>query len=195
MGDGWTQLGEGENEHFEWALHWKGWVNQRLIAFWGNTVVGHVSSPEEPAAKAEGCWGGDTLANLGFTNIQAGGAPRDVNHESRNQEVSFAEAEWKVQGVHGTNPFKIKKKVRTTSRPSDTKHLTVVKVDEKPAFVKKCMKNLNSAVTLKHASSKSAQTKNKKSKDDRQTLDRWKLYQNTLMLNQQKTLFLIYQFS
>ena len=34
-----------------------------------NTVNGHANSPEEPAAKAEGCWDGDTLANLGFTNI------------------------------------------------------------------------------------------------------------------------------
>ena len=49
-------------------------------------------------------------------------------------------------------------------------------VDEKPAFVKNCMKHLDSAVALANASSRSAKVAPKKSIDVRYTLDRWKLY-------------------
>ena len=37
-----------------------------------NTLIRHVNEPEEPAAKAGGYWNGETLANLGFANIQVG---------------------------------------------------------------------------------------------------------------------------
>ena len=75
-----------------------------------NTLIGNVNSTDEPTTKASGCWNGDTLANLGFTNLQTGGTGRDAGHGVKKQGVSFAEAEWKVQGVCGTNPLKVKKK-------------------------------------------------------------------------------------
>ena len=88
-----------------------------------NTVIGHVNSPKELSAKAEGYRDGDTLTNLEFTNIQVGGATCDNDHESKDQGVSFAEAERKVQGVRGTNQLKVKKKIKTTSKTSDANHL------------------------------------------------------------------------
>ena len=50
------------------------------------------------------------------------------------------------------------------------------KVSEKPAFIKKCMKNLNSTITLANASDRSAKDVTKKPEENRYTLDRWKLY-------------------
>ena len=58
----------------------------------------------------------------------------------------IAEAEWRVQGVHGINPLKVKKKIKTTSKSSDATHLSTVKVNKKPDFVKNCVKNINLAV-------------------------------------------------
>ena len=103
-----------------------------------NTLIGSVKNIENPTTKAGGGWNGATLATLGFTNIQVGGTGRDADHEVKNQGVSFAEAERKVQGVRGTNPHKTKKKGKTTSKPSDVVKPT--KVDETSAFIKKCMK-------------------------------------------------------
>ena len=82
--------------------------------------------------------------------------------------MSFAEAEWKIQGVSGTNPPKVKK-AKTTSTSSDKNHLLTVK---KLVFVKSCIKNMNLAIALANASSGSAKTAIKKSKDYRYTLDR-----------------------
>ena len=141
-----------------------------------NTLIGSVNNTEEPTAKAEGCWDGDTLSQLGFTNIQVGGGGRDTDHQNKNQGVSFAEAEWKVQGVRGTNPLKVKKKVITTHTKDDVAKPPTTIVDEKPAFIKKCMKNLNVAVSLANASGRSAKTAIKKPEENRYTLDRWKLY-------------------
>jgi hypothetical protein len=141
-----------------------------------NTLIGNVNNVEEPTAKAEGCWDGDTLSHLGFTNIQVGGAGRDADHEVKTQGVSFAEAEWKVQGVRGTNPLKVKRKTKTASMKSDVATPPATIVDEKPAFIKKCMKNLNVAVSLANASGRSAKATTEKPKEDRYTLDRWKLY-------------------
>ena len=140
-----------------------------------NTLVGNVNNTEEPATKVEGFWDGDTLANLGFANIQVGGTCHDADNEDQDQGASFAEAEWKVQGVHGTNSLKIKKKIKTTPKSHDAAHVSTIKVGEKPAFVKNCMRNLNSAVALANASTRSAKAAIKKSEDDRYILDRWKL--------------------
>ena len=76
----------------------------------------------------------------------------------------------------GTNPLKVKKKIKTTLKLSVATHSSTIKVDEKPDFGKSCMKNLNSAVALANASSRNAKAAPKKSEDDRYTLDRWKLY-------------------
>ena len=86
------------------------------------------------------------------------------------------EGDWNVQGARGTNPLKAKKKIKTTSKPSDAHHLPMVKVDEKPAFVTNCMKIMNLAVVLANVSSRGAKTAVKKSEDDRYTLDLRKLY-------------------
>ena len=141
-----------------------------------NTLVGNVNDAEEPAAKARGCWDCDTLANLGFTNIRFGGTGRDSNHENQDQGVLFAEAEWKVQRVRGTNPLKVKKKIKNNSKSSDANHLCTIKMDGKPASIKSCMKNMTYLVALANAISRSAKTAFKKSEDNRYTLDRWKLY-------------------
>ena len=61
-----------------------------------------------------------------------------------------------MHGVRGTNPLKAKKKSRTTIKLSDVVKSPTTKVDEKPAFIKKCMGNFNSAITLANASNKSA---------------------------------------
>ena len=82
------------------------------------TVVPHVSSPEDPAAKSERCRDEEILANLVFTNFQVGGATCDVDHTHHNQGVLFVETEWKVQRVHATNPLQVKKKATTTSKSS-----------------------------------------------------------------------------
>ena len=70
----------------------------------------------------------------------------------KDQGVSFAEAEWKMQGVRGTNPLKVKKKIKTTIKSGDVVKAPTIEVAKKPAFVKRCMKNLNSAVALANAS-------------------------------------------
>ena len=105
-----------------------------------NTVIGHINSPWEPTTKSEGCWDSDTFGNLGFTKIQVKGATLDVNHENQDQGVLFVETGWKVQGVCGTNPLKVKNKIKTTYKVSDSNYLTVIKVDEKLAFVKNGIK-------------------------------------------------------
>ena len=79
-----------------------------------NTLIGHANKSEEPASKASGCGNGDTLSNLGFANIQIGGTGCDAGHGSKDQGVSFAEVDWKLQGVRGTNPLKVKKNTKTT---------------------------------------------------------------------------------
>ena len=89
------------------------------------------------------------------------------------------EGDWNVQGARGTNPLKAKKKIKTTSKPSDAHHLPMVKVDEKPAFVTNCMKIMNLAVVLANVSSRGAKTAVKKSEDDRYNLYRLKLYLNS----------------
>ena len=53
--------------------------------------------------------------------------------------MSFTEAGWKVQGVCGTNPFKVKSKTRTTIKSGDVAKPPTTKVAGKPAFVKLCM--------------------------------------------------------
>ena len=108
-----------------------------------NTLIGNVNNTEEPAAKSEGCWDGVTLTHLGFTNLQVEDTGCDTNHDNQDQGVSFAETEWKVQGVRGTNPLKVKKKIKTTLKSSDAAHASTIKMDEKPALVKTCTKDLN----------------------------------------------------
>ena len=75
-----------------------------------------------------------------------------------------------------TNPLKAKRKVRTNLKTCDVANTPIVKAEEKPMYVKKCTKNLNSVAALGSANSKSAKTTPKKSEDNRYTLDRWKLY-------------------
>ena len=78
-----------------------------------------------------------------------------------------------------TNPLKVKKKIKTTSKSSNAYYLNTVKVNKKPAFAKSCMQNINAAVALASANSRSANTAIKKFKYDRYTLDIWKLYLNS----------------
>ena len=85
---------------------------------------------------------------MGFANLQVRGTGRDAGHGVKNQGVSFAEAKWKVQGVCGTNPLKVKMKSKTTIKSSDVVKRPTTKVVEKPAFIKNCMANLNSAIAL-----------------------------------------------
>ena len=141
-----------------------------------NNLVYNVNNFEELDAKAGGCWDGDTLANLGFTNIRLGSTGLGTNHEDQHQRVSFAAAEWRFQGVYGTDPLKAKKKIKTSPKLSDSTHISTIKVNEKPSLIKKCMKNMNSVVVIANASSRSAKTVIKKSEDNRYILDRWKLY-------------------
>jgi hypothetical protein len=91
-----------------------------------NILVGHVNEPEDPAAKADGCWDGDTLTNLGFINIWIRSAACDVDHGNQGQEVLFAEGEWKMQGVRGINSLNNKRKVKTTPKSSEANHVPVV---------------------------------------------------------------------
>ena len=65
-------------------------------------VIGHVSDPGEPATKDGGCLDGDTLANLGFTNIQVGGTAQNTPR-IQDQGVAFAKGGWKTQGIGGNN--------------------------------------------------------------------------------------------
>ena len=116
-----------ETEAKEGKIHTKEHLLQMLGM--SNTLVDYVNNTEEPATKAEGCWDGDTLAHLGFTNIQVGGTGRDADHEDQDQGVPFAEAEWKFQGVCGTNPLKVKKKTKTTVKSSDAVHVSTIKLD------------------------------------------------------------------
>ena len=109
-----------------------------------------------------------------FSIISACGTGRDA--ERQDQGVSFAEAEWKVQGVRNTNPLKVKKKINTTLKLSNAVHASTIKVDEKPTFVKNCTKNLNSTVMLVNANSRSVRAAPTKSEDNRYTLDKWMLY-------------------
>ncbi len=76
----------------------------------------------------------------------------------------------------GTNPRKTKRKARADFEECDVSDAQVVKAEEKPTFVKNCMRNLNSAVALASATSKSTKTTPKKPEDNRYTLDRSKLY-------------------
>ena len=78
--------------------------------------------------------------------------------------------------MRGTNPLKIKRKAKTNLKECDVSDAKGGKAEEKPAFLKNCMKNLNSAVALTSATSKSAKTTIEKPEDNRYTLDRWKLY-------------------
>ena len=59
---------------------------------------------------------------------------------------------------------------------SDSAHAFTIKMDEKLAFDKNCMKNVNSVFALANATSRSIKVVSNKSEDDRYTLDRWKLY-------------------
>ena len=83
---------------------------------------------------------------------------------------------YKVQGVRGTNPLKAKMKVKTNLKTCDVANAPSIKAEEKPAFMKNCMKNFNSAVALASANNKSVKTTPKKSENNRYTLGRWKLY-------------------
>ena len=116
-----------------------------------NTLVGNVDNVKEPATKSKGCWDGDTLSHLSFSDIQVGGTDRDVDHENQAQGVSFVTKVWKKQGVRGTNPLKTKRKAKTSLKECDVSDAQGVKAEEKPTFVKNCMKNLNSAVALASA--------------------------------------------
>ena len=83
---------------------------------------------------------------------------------------------FKKQGVRGSNPLKVRKNTKTSRKERDVAFAQSVKAEEKPAFVRNCMKNLNSAVALASATSKSAKTNTEKPEENRYTLDRWKLY-------------------
>ena len=96
-----------------------------------NAIVGQMNKSEEPTTTASrGCWDGDTLGDLGFTNLQVGGTGCDAGHGSKDQGVTLAEAGWKVQGVHGTNPFKAKGRTKTTIKFDDVVKPVTTKVTE-----------------------------------------------------------------
>ena len=76
----------------------------------------------------------------------------------------------------GTNPLKAKRRTKTTIKSDDVAKPVTTKVTEKPAFMKRCMANLNSAVALANASGRSVKVTLAKPKEARYTLDRWKLY-------------------
>ena len=78
--------------------------------------------------------------------------------------------------MRGTNPLNTKRKAKTSFEECDVSDTQDVKAEEKPAFVKNCMRNLNSAVALASATIRSAKTTIEKPEDNRYTLDRWKLY-------------------
>ena len=90
--------------------------------------------------------------------------------------MTLAEAGWKVQGVRGTNPLKAKGRTKTPIKSDDVAKPVTTKATEKPAFVKRCMANLNSVVALANASGRSAKVTVAKPEEARYTLDRWKLY-------------------
>ena len=75
-------------------------------------------------------------------------------------------------GVHGINPLKAKRKVRTNLKTCDVADASTVKVEEKYVSVKNRMKNLTSAMALASANSKSVKATPNKSEDNRYTLDR-----------------------
>merc|ERR1712086_954464 len=141
-----------------------------------NAVIGQMKSEEPTTTASGGCWDSDTLGDLGFTNLQVGGTGCDAGHGSKDQGVTLAEAGWKVQGVRGTNPLKVKSITKTAIKSDDVVTPVTTKVTEKPAFVKRCMANLNSAVALANASGRSAKVAVAKLTEVRYTLDRWKLY-------------------
>ena len=141
-----------------------------------NTLVGNGNNIEEPATKSKGCWDDNILSNLGFTNIQVGATSHDKNHRNQDQGVLCVTKICKVQGVHGTNPRKAKIKVKTNLKLYDVADAPTIKAEEKPVFVKNCMKNLLLTVVLVRANNKSAQATPNKPEDNRYTLDRWKLY-------------------
>ena len=121
-----------------------------------NTLIDNINNTVKPTTKDEGCWDGNTMADLGFTNIQVEGTGCDADHKhgqdhtgcdadhkhGQDQEVSFAEAKWKVQGVRGTTILRVRKKVKTTPKLDDIAKLPTSKMEEKPAFVKKYMGGL-----------------------------------------------------
>ena len=84
-----------------------------------NTLVGNVNNIKELATKSKGCWDGNTLFHLGFSNIQVGDTDRDVDHENQDQGVSFVTKVWKKQGVRGTNPLKTKRKAKANLKECD----------------------------------------------------------------------------
>ena len=53
-----------------------------------NTLIGNVNNVEEPATKSKGCWDGDTLSHLGFSNIQVGGTECDEDHADQDLGVA-----------------------------------------------------------------------------------------------------------
>ena len=120
-----------------------------------NNSVDNVSDIKEQATKSKGCWDDDTLFNLGFTNIRVASTDYDANHKNQDQGVYFVTKVWKVQGVSGTNQLKTKRKIKTNLRTSDVANAPIVKAEEKPVLVKNCMKNLNLALALASATSKS----------------------------------------
>ena len=55
----------------------------------------------------------------------------------------------KSSGVHGTNPLKVKKKVKTTSKLSDVNNLPKFKVHKKPAIVELSFRCLHETCPLR----------------------------------------------
>ena len=120
-----------------------------------NNSVDNVSDIKEQATKSKGCWDDDTLFNLSFTNIRVASTDYDANHKNQDQGVYFVTKVWKVQGVSGTNQLKTKRKIKNNLRTSDVANAPIIKAEEKPVLVKNCMKNLNLALALASATSKS----------------------------------------
>ena len=78
--------------------------------------------------------------------------------------------------MRGANPLKAKGRTKTAIKSDDVTKPVTTKVTEKPAFVRRCMTNLNSAVALANASDRSVKVTVAKPEELRYTLDRWKLY-------------------
>ena len=72
----------------------------------------------------------------------------------------------------GTNPLKARKKSKTTSTQNGMTTPPTSKMDEKPTFIKKCMKNLNTTVFLATARNSNAKGITQKPEENRYTLDR-----------------------
>ena len=76
---------------------------------------------------------------------------------------------FKKQGVRGSNPLKVRRNTKTSTKERDVSYAQSVKAEEKPAFVRNCMKNLNSAVALASATSKNAKVNTEKPEEKRYT--------------------------